>query len=332
MNIKELAKILNVSPSTISKAFRNSYDISSETRERVLEKAKELNFQPNAFASSLRTQKTKTIAVVLPEIANNFFTLVINGIEAVAQKQGYNVLIYITHEDAQKEKDFINSIQSGRVDGVLISLSKGTNDFSHLAALDEKGIPVVYFDRVLESEGMINVTTNDYDGGYMATEHLIQQGCKRIAHLLFNTHLSITERRRQGYLQALSDNKLPASEELILYCTGNVAEDYETIKTVLTSNHPPDGIFSSIEKLAMLSYEVCNAMSISIPEDIKIITFSNLETASLLNPSLTTITQPAYEIGENAAMILFSLLTKKPKTIRNESIVLESQLIKRGST
>jgi len=332
MNIKDLAKILNVSPSTISKAFRNSYDISAETRERILAKAKELNFQPNAFASSLRTQKTKTIAVVLPEIANNFFTLVINGIEAVAQKQGYHVLIYITHEDAQKEKDFITSLQSGRVDGVLISLSQGTTDSSHLLELQEKGIPVVYFDRVLENIDAIKVTTNDFESGYAATEHLIQQGCKKIAHLLFHEHLSISEKRKMGYLQALSDYDYVMNPDLIITCTGNHNMDYKIIKELLSATALPDGIFSSIEKLAILSYEVCNDLDINIPEKIKIITFSNLETASLLNPSLTTMTQPAYEIGEKAATILFNLLTKKNPASKNDSFILKSSLIKRNST
>jgi LacI family transcriptional regulator len=332
MNLKELARELNVSPSTVSKAFRNSYDISPETRDRILAKAAELNYQPNPSASSLRTQKTRTIAVILPEIANNFFTLAINGIEAVAQKQGYHVLIYITHEDTQKEINFTNSLQGGRVDGVLVSLSQGTTDFSHFAGLQKKGIPVVYFDRVLEDEKAIKVTTNDFESGYLAAEHLIRQGCKKIAHLYFYEHLSISEKRRSGYIKALADNNYKVDESLVLECTGDRQADHELIKKLLKKKNRPDGIFSSIEKLALVAYETCNELNINIPRDVKIISFSNLPTASLLKPSLSTITQPAYEMGETAARMLFNLLTKRPDRYPPETLTLRSELEPREST
>jgi len=332
MNLKELAKELNVSPSTVSKAFRNSYDISPETRERILARARDFNYQPNPLASSLRTQKTKTIAVILPEIANNFFTLAINGIEAVAQKQGYHVLIYITHEDTQKEIDFINSLQGGRVDGVLISLSQGTTDYTHLHGLAQKGIPVVYFDRVMDDDAAVRVTTNDEESAYLATRHLIERGCRRIAHLYFYEHLSISQKRRAGYIRALEESGMKVNEKLIVQCPGQEAADKALIKKLLHGRHRPDGIFSSIEKLALLAYQVCNESGLNIPGEVRIISFSNLPTAGLLAPSLSTITQPAYEMGEAAAASLFNLLAKRPDRSRLQTISLSSRLVQRAST
>lgn len=332
MNLKELARELNVSPSTISKAFRNSYDIRPETRDRILARASEVNYQPNAVASSLRTQKTKTIAVILPEIANNFFALAINGIEAIAQKQGYHVLIYITHEDTHKEVAFVNSLQGGRVDGVLISLSQGTQEFTHLKDLGRRGIPVVFFDRVLEDEAAARVTTNDMDAAYLATQHLIEEGCKRISHIYFYEYLSISQKRRSGYLKALSDKGLAVDKNLVVACTGNEEEDRQTIKELLRGKDRPDGIFCSVEKLALTAYEACHELALSIPEDVRIISFSNLPTAPLLAPSLSTITQPAYDMGAAAAGMLFRLLSKKAGQAQNETVVLDSKLVKRAST
>jgi LacI family transcriptional regulator len=329
VNLKKLAEQLNLSVSTVSKAFRNSYDISPKTRDRVLALAKELNYQPNPYASGLRTQKSKTIAVILPEIANNFFTQVINGIEDVAQAKEYHVLIYLTHEDHEKEVAFIQHLQSGRVDGVLISVSDGTKDNSHLDHLQKKGIPIVFFDRVDENIAATKVITDNAESSYKATKHLIEKGCKNIALLFFARNLSVGNQRREGYLKAMRDHRLPIQE---IPCNNDNAQDYETILKVLKRKNRPDGIFSAFEKLSMLAYEVCNSLKISIPKDIRVISFSNMETAALLNPSLSTITQPAFDIGKEAATILFNALAKNQTTISNKHIVIPSVIVKRGST
>ena len=331
VNLKKLAEQLNLSISTVSKAFRNSYDINPKTRERILALARELNYQPNPFASGLRTQKSMTIAVIIPEIANNFFTQAINGIESVAREKDYHVLIYLTHEDHTKEVAFTHYLQSGRVDGVLMSLSDGSSDCSHLDDLRNQNIPIVFFDRVYEKCPTAKVTTNDYESGYLATQHLIDQGCKKIAHLLFSSSLSISNKRMDGYLQALKDNNIPVNKKLIMNCPGDQVKDLPVIKKLLKSVKP-DGIFSSFEKLAVTAYEACASLSVLIPDDIKIISFSNLETAALLNPSLTTITQPAFEIGQKAAFILFSALDKNSIEIPEQHIIIDSVLMKRKST
>lgn len=332
VSIKDLAKELNLSVSTVSRALRDSHEISGSTKKKVLELAKTLNYQANPYALSLRKQKSKTIAVVIPEIANNFFSLAINGIETVAQEYGYHVLIYLTQEDYQKELSIIHHLASGRVDGVLASISSATNDIGHFEDLLKKEIPIVFFDRVSDKIHTTKVTTDDYHSGYKATEHLINQGCKKIAYLLVSENLSIGEKRKLGYLDALKDYSIPFREELVIKAAKNNEENHLLLKNLLLSPMKPDGIFASVEKLAIITYHCCRELGLSIPEDIKVIGFSNLETASLLSPSLSTITQPAFDIGKEAATVLFKGLDKHKPFIESKNIILESKLIQREST
>jgi LacI family transcriptional regulator len=331
VNIKKLAKILNISISTVSKALRDSHDISKETKERVIALANELNYQPNPHASSLRKAKSKTIAVIIPEIANNYFSLAINGIESIAQEKGYHVLIYLTHESYSKEVALMRLLHSGRVDGILISLSSTTTDYSHIEDVQEKGLPIVFFDRVCENYDTVSITTDDYESAFNATKHLIDQGCKKIAHLMISRNLSIGDKRLKGYLKALEENQFVIDKSMIVHCSNDDEADFKLIRNLLLEKKP-DGIFASVERYAISTYEACKQLNIAIPKDLKIISFSNLQTASLLNPSLTTITQPAFEIGRQAATILFRALEEKRYQLMNEQIVYKSTLIQREST
>ncbi len=331
VNIKKLAQLLNLSIATVSKALRDSYDISKETKEKVVALAKELNYQPNPHASSLRKHKSKTIAVIIPEIANNYFTLAINGIETVAQEKGYHVLIYITHEDYRKEVSLAKELYNGRVDGLLISVSGATTDYTHLQQLQQMGLPIVFFDRVCEEFDTLKVTTDDYESSYLATQHLIEQGCKKIAHLAISGKLSIGNKRKRGYLQALADHQMPANDSLIVECTNEDEKDLELIREMFI-REKPDGIFAAVERYAMASYEVCGLLNLQIPSDVKVISFSNLRIAAFLNPSLTTITQPAFDIGKEAASRLLNTLEKKNAPLTNENIIFKSSLIQRTST
>lgn len=332
MNLTKLAKELNLSISTVSKALRDSHEISESTKIKVLKKAKELNYQANPFASNLRKQKSKTIAVVLPEIVNNFFGLAVKGIESVAQEKGYHILIYLTHEEVEKEIAITNLLKNGRVDGIMISISGETTDTSHFKELMEMNIPLVFFDRVAESEEVPKVTTNDYESGVMATEHLIQRGSKRIGYISTSSTLSICKNRMNGYLDALIKNGIEYDENLIVNCGNNDEENTILIRNFLTRENRPDAIFSSVERQAITCYEVCEDLKLKIPEDLKIISFSNLRTASLLNPSLTTITQPAYEIGREATSILFKIIEKKPLSLVFDKTIFKSELVVRNST
>jgi LacI family transcriptional regulator len=331
VNIKKLAQLLGLSIATVSKALRDSYDISKETKEKVVTLARELNYQPNPHASSLRRHASKTIAVIIPEIANNYFTLVIDGIESVVQEKGYHVMIYLTHEDVNREIAFARTLHNGRVDGALISVSGTSNEFTHFRELQAKGLPMVFFDRVVEDFDTIKVTTDDFESAYLATRHLIERGCKRVAHLGISKYLSIGKKRLNGYLKALADHNISLDENLMVDCVNDNAKDVELIRQLFIQ-HKADGIFASVERYAILTYEVCRTLKLSIPDDVKVIGFSNLQTAALLNPSLSTITQPAFDMGKEAVSMLLKALEKKNFQLKNENIVIKSSLTPREST
>jgi LacI family transcriptional regulator len=331
-NLKQLAQELNLSIATISRALQDSHEVSTETKQKVWALAKELNYEPNPYASSLRRQKSKTIAVIIPEIANNFFTLAINGIEEVANMKGYHVLIYLTHDSFEKEVSIVRHLQSGRVDGILISICSETDSREHLVDLINKNIPIVFFDRVFEDiHTTAKVTTDDYQSGFNATQHLIDSGCRRISYLQISKKLSIGIKRLEGYLHALNENNIPFDESLVINGSNDSHGNYDLVKELLSRPDRPDGIFASVESLAITTYYVCKDLGLSIPTDVKIISFSNLATAPLLCPSLTTITQPAFEIGKEASSILFQKL-KKNSFLLNDNVVLNSSLTVRDST
>jgi LacI family transcriptional regulator len=332
IDLKYLSKELNLSVSTVSRALRDDWEISAKTKERVQALAKELNYTPNPYASSLRLQSSQTIAVVIPEIANNFFTLVINGIESVAREKNYHVLIYLTHEDYERELSIVNYFQNGRTDGILMSVSVGTEDYSHLTDMHKKGMPIVFFDRICPEIETTKIITDDLDSSFKATEHLIKNGCRNIACLSMTEHLSIEANRIAGYFHALAKYDIPVNSDWIVECSNDDIEGKRKIRALLSSENKPSGIFATVEKLAIHTYDVCKELTINIPQDLKIITFSNLSTADLLNPSLSTVTQPAFEIGQKAANVLFKHLEKKRFAIPNESITLKSELFVRHST
>ena len=332
MNLKQLAKELNLSFSTVSKALRDSHEISVATKNKVQAKAKELNYQVNPIASSLRSQKNKTIAVIIPEVVNDFFGPVIYGIESIAIEKGYHVLIYLTHDDFQKEIAITKLIQNGRVDGIIISLSEQTLDTAHLQELFDKKIPLVFFDRIAEMIDCPKITTDDYNSGVKATEHLIENGCKRVAYLCISQNLSICNERMNGYMKALKKHTIKQDNNLILTFAGEEVEIKKSIRKLLDCKNRPDGIFASVEKLAIATYEVCAELKLNIPKDVKVIAFSNSYMAASLNPSLTTITQPAYEMGSEAAASLFKLLEKKHPLLIPKKIELNSTLVERNST
>jgi LacI family transcriptional regulator len=332
INLKYLAKELNMSISTVSRALRDEWDVSEETKIRVNALAKKLNYTPNPFASSLRRQSSQTIAVVVPEIANNFFTLAIDGIETVARYKNYHVLIYITHDDYEREKSIINHFQNGRIDGVIMSVSSDSKDYTHLSELHEKGVPIVFFDRVCHEIETTKISTDDFTSSFKATEHLIQNGCKQIAFLSLTQHLSIESKRKAGYLEALLKYNITPNDNWIVECTNDHAVSEAKIKTLLSSTNRPAGVFTTVEKLAIQTYKICQDLNIRIPKQLQVLSYANLITAPLLNPPLTTITQPAFDIGTTAAETLFSHLKKKQHTIPNENIVLKSTLYIRHST
>lgn len=329
INIKALAQELNLSVSTISKALRDSYEISDETKHRVLELAAKLNYTPNPYASSLRGKKSKNIAIVIPEVADSFFSQAINGIESVAKVKGYHVLICLTHENFENEQAILKEFQSGRVDGVLMSVSSETASGAHIQELIAKEVPVVFFDRALGEVPATRIVTDDFQSGYKATMHLIAQGCRNIVFLGVSSKLSISNDRMAGYRKAMEENGLLFRET---YCSSSPEENYNLVKEMLQQPGKPDGVLASVEKLATLVYQVCADLQLGMPADVKLVCFSNLGIAAMLSPSLTTVTQPAFEMGKAAAAALLKLLEKKNTDPAGLNMVIPSELILRGSS
>jgi len=331
VTLKKLAELLKMSPSTVSRSLRDSHEISKETKDRVKALAAELDFQPNPHASSLRKNKSRTIAVVIPEIQNNFFSQVMNGVEEVARQKGYHVLIYLTHEDHKRESDILHLLRSGRVEGLMISISNTTRNFEHIEDFQKADLPLLFFDRVCEKMEAPCITTDDAGAAFKATEHLIKAGCKRIAFLSMADSLSISCGRKSGYLDGLTKAGLEKNERVI-ECGPDDDLNRQRIRELLQSEERPDGIFAAVEKFAVNTYEVCRELGIKIPQQLKVISFSNLPAAALFNPPLSTIVQPAHDIGRESANILFKIINNKKLLESEKKIVIPSHLEVREST
>ncbi|MEJ7658236.1 MAG: LacI family DNA-binding transcriptional regulator [Hymenobacter sp.] len=332
VTLKRLAQELSLSIGTVSRALNDSYDISPATKERVRALAKELNYDPNPYAGSLRHHKSRTIGVIVPEVANPFFALVINGVEEVARQNNYHVLIYLTHEDCQREAELVRLLAGGRVDGILLSVASTCAQFEHLRVLAERHIPLVLFDRVREDIPGPQVTTDDFNSSYRATRHLLDHGCRVIAHQTISEQLTIGQRRKQGYLAALCDFGIEPEAGLVVTAQPTKEQDVTLLEALLRQRPDIDGIFASTERLALSSYAACNNLGRRIGTDAKIIGFSNLDAAPFLNPALTTITQPAYDMGREAAAILFQAVTRNRPLSEAQSVELKSELLVRAST
>jgi len=332
ITIKELAKELNLSTAAVSKALRDSHEISAATKERVMAVAEKLNYVPNPYAGSLRHRKSKTIAVVLPEVADSFFSLAINGIESVAIEKGYHVLLYLTHESILKEEAIFKDLASGRVDGVLLSISSETDGIDHIRSLFNRNMPIVFFDRTCEEIETVKITTNDYESGYKAAEHLIKCGCKRVAFFSISNSLQINNKRRQGCLQACRDHDVEEGFSHLLLSNRASEVNYQLIKAEMLKPDRPDGIVASVEKFTTDIYLICRELGLGIPADVKVVSFSNLASVSILDPALTTITQPAFEMGELASSILIKSIELKSFALKNENRVIPSTLTVRAST
>lgn len=331
VTIKLLAERLKLSTATISKALCDSHEISSATKERVLALAKELDYVPNPYAGSLRRNKSKTIAVLIPEVSDSFFSLALNGIEEVALDKGYHTLIYLTHEKLEREKSILKSVSGGRVDGVIMSVTVETASFDHIKEFNQH-YPIVFFDRICKEIETAKITTNDFECGYMATKHLIEAGCRKIALISISNSLSIISERTEGFKKAIEEFGLNEDCCPIVDFPDEPGLEYGIIRKMMSSTNRPDGIVATGEKLTTPIYLVCQQMDINIPKDIKVICFSNQSSAIILNPTLTTITQPAFEMGRAAATALLKSLKYKSLTLTEESTIIPSTLIQRGST
>lgn len=332
VTIRMLARELNLSVATVSKALRDSYEINAQTKQRVLEMARTMAYIPNPYASSLRRKTSRTIAVVLPDMADSFFSLAVNGIHAVAAEKGYHVLFYLTFEVYEREIAILHDCQSGRVDGVLLSVSENTVEGGHIRSLVSAGVPIVFFDRICEDVEASKVVTDDFGSSYEATRTLIGQGCRRIACICTSAGLSISNKREEGFRAALAESGLAADKNSVIVCSGTAEENDKKIQQLLKNKKRPDGILATAEKLVTPLYLASQLLGLAIPEDLKLISFTNLPSAVILSPSLTTVKQPAFEIGKQAAQLLFARIEKPSLNMLIEKIVLPSVIETRKST
>ncbi|GAB3363561.1 LacI family DNA-binding transcriptional regulator [Arachidicoccus ginsenosidivorans] len=329
INIKELAQALNLSTSTVSRAFRDKNDINPQTKQFILDKAKELGYYPNIYASNLRGSKSRTLAVIMPELANNFFSLAVKGIEKVAQAKGYHTLVYVTDSNYSKEISIVEDLFNGRVEGIIMSVSGEGSDHQYIKKLKDSKIPLVFFDRVYEDIEVPKVVTDDFDSSFKATEYFLKNGLNKVAFLVIDKSVSIGNARLQGYLEAHKKCRKKVDKKLIIDCSNDFDETYEAIKHAITL-YQPEALFASVERLATAAYRVCKDLNISIPEDIKVISYSNLNIADLLNPSLSTITQPAEALGKEAAKLIFGILNGLQPS--NKEQILRAEIIHRISS
>jgi LacI family transcriptional regulator len=333
VTIKDIARALNFSTSTVSRALRGSYEISAETKKLVLEYAEKINYRPNPIALSLKERRSRAIGVVVSEIANNFFSQAINGIESIAYNRGYHVIITQSHESQEREKVNVEHHASRSVDGLLISLSSGTVDITYLKDLYEKGLPIVFFDRITDEIDTHKVTANNYLGAFQATEHLIYQGFKKIAHITSSPSLSITKERLDGYINALEKHDIPFNERLVKYCNhgGMVLEEIEdVIAELFKGKIKPDAIFTAGDRITTLCYGVLKELKPK--RELGFAGFTNTKVADLFDPPMTVVRQPAFEIGQTAIELLIQMIESKRPVVDFTTKILDTELIIRESS
>jgi len=335
ITIKDIAKALSLSVSTVSKAMRGSHEISEETKNAVLDYAREHNYKPNPIAQSLKKGRSKSIGAMVCNIDNNFFSQAINGIESVAHYKGYNVIITQSQESYDREVSNCEDLSSRSVDGLIISLSAETRNVDHLIRLHQRGLPIAFFDRVTDEISTHKVIANNYKGAYEATRHLVEQGYRRIAHITSSSNLSNTLERLDGYKHALRDAGISVDERYIKFCQhgGMIPEEAaQALSELLQLENRPDAIFTASDRLSTGILSMLRKMQVAIPQQIALVGFTNSISADIFNPSLTAVVQPAFEMGKLATEMLIQLIESKRPVTKFEKVVLETELKIRDSS
>ena len=335
VTIKDIGKALGLSTSTVSRALRGSYEISSETKKLVLEYAEKMNYRPNPIALSLKERRNHSLGIIVCEIANNFFSQAINGIESIAYNRGYHVIISQSHESFERETVIVDHMASRSVDGLLVSVSSGTKEYDHFKNLYEKGLPIVFFDRVTSEINTHKVIADNFKGAFDATEHLITSGFKRIAHITSAPYLSISIERLEGYKAALSKYNIEFDEKLVQYCHngGMIYEEVEeAVKNIFKHKAKVDAIFTAGDRITTTCIQTLHKLGKKIPEDVAVIGFTNTNLAELFHPPLSVVRQPAFEIGQVATELLISMIESKRPVVDFETRVLQTELVIRESS
>ncbi|KOH42690.1 LacI family DNA-binding transcriptional regulator [Sunxiuqinia dokdonensis] len=332
VTIHDIARELNISASTVSRALNDNPRIRKSTKEKIKALALELGYQPNTIASNLRTQKTHTIGIVVPLINRHFFSTFISGVEDVAFDAGYNVIISQSKDLLQKEQQIVNSMFSNRVDGLITSLSMQTSAFEHFQLFANKNIPLVFFDRIAPGFEANKIIVDDFACGFKATQHLIDEGYQRIAHLAGPTVLNTYHDRMEGYKSALIKNNMPLEDELIICNRLTRMDGQEAIKKLLDLKNPPDAVFCGNDTSALSMIVYLKSQGIRIPEDFGIVGFSNEPFSEVVTPSISTLKQPAQEMGQKAAELIINEIENKELPRTYQTITMPTELIVRESS
>lgn len=333
VTIKDIAKALGLSTSTVSRALRDSYEISPETKKLVLEYAEKIKYHPNPIALSLKERRSRTIGVIVAEIANSFFSQSIDGIESIAYNNGYNVIISQTRESFDRELINLNYLTSRSIDGLVVSVAAETRDFSIFQELWDRGMPIVFFDRIVPEINTHKVVIDNYRGAFDATIHLIKNGFKKIAAITNNKVLSITKDRLAGFRAALAEHDLKDSYVKDCPHGGLILEEIETALTeLLKGKDRPDAILCLSDKITTGCLRVLKSRKYKVPQDIGLLGFSNSDLTELVDPALSIIKQPAFEMGKIATTQLLQLIESKRPVTEFETTVLAPQLIIRESS
>jgi LacI family transcriptional regulator len=331
--IRDIADKLHISASTVSRALHDNPEISKATKSKVIATAQELNYHPNILARSLINQQSQTIGVIVPEITHNFFSQVISGIEGVAYDAGYVIILCESNESYEREMINTSALVNNQIAGLIVSITQSTKESGHFEYLQRVGIPLVFFDRACPGINTSKITVDDHGGAYKAVEYLIKKGYKRIAHLGGTEHLSISRDRFSGYLDALNTFGIPFKKDFV-YFGGFHEEDGEKgMQAMFELKQPPDAVFAVNDPVAIGVYQETKKRGLRIPQDIAVIGFSNNPISALIDPPLTTIDQPAFELGKRAATVLLEqILAKTEKRIyKPVREVLDTNLIIRAS-
>lgn len=332
--IYDIAKKLAISAATVSRALNNNPKISDSTIKLVMETAKKMNYQQNRLALALKSGHSRMIGVIVPRVNTNFFGTTIRGIEEELHPNKYNIIICQTHEDENREIENINTLLDAQVDGIMISItneSKRKND-KILQHLLQKKVPLIFFDRKKNIEGVSSVTIDDFNAGYIATQHLIDQGCTRIAHLCGDQTLEIYQNRLNGYKKSLENNGLTYKEDYVIRAKSNREDGAVATNKLLKLPIPPDAIFSASDFAALGAIQMIKKQGLNVPQDICVMGFGNEPFTKFMELSITTIDQSPLEMGKIAANVLLEQINKKEVNVKQQKIVLKPILHIRKST
>jgi LacI family transcriptional regulator len=335
ITIYDIAKELDISAATVSRALNDHPTVNKNTKQRIHAAASQMGYRSNTFASSLRRQSTNTIGVIVPKLNSHVMSSVIAGMEKIANEEGYNLIISQSLETVQKEITNAKTMYSSRIDGLLVSLAFDTEDIGHFEPFINKGIPVLFYDRVMDHRQCGSIVIDNLQAGYKATAHMVEQGCRHIVHVTGNLKRNVYADRLKGYKYALLDHNLPFKESNILVTTLSEEAGVEAAQQILRMDPLPDGVFVTNDTCAASLMKVLKQAGLSVPADIVLVGFNNDPVSRVVEPPLTTIDYPGYEMGEVAVRSLLHLISgqsdaRVPKaiTLRSELVVRESSLKK----